>query len=165
MISLKQIWLICSIVYSLYALVMSIYSTDETTSWWTILKEICKIIVKTYQLAMTIPPVQQWVERLETSLLNKFRNHDTELQEIVVQSWSRNETWKTPKRCSSLLIVYIFHQQWIHNNFKKIYFFLVLKLPFIQTQYFKSLPKHGEKLLHFLWFAPNVYIGTLIAHA
>lgn len=86
MISLKQIWLIYSIVYSLYALVMSIYSTDQTTSWWTILQEICKIIAKTYQLAMTIPSVKEWVERLKTSLVNKIRNPDTELQEIVVQS-------------------------------------------------------------------------------
>ena len=84
MISLKQIWLICLIIYSLYALVMS--STDETTSWWTILQEICKIIVKTYELVMTIPSVKEWVERLKTSLVNKIRNPDTELQEIVVQS-------------------------------------------------------------------------------
>lgn len=86
MISLKQIWLIYSIVYSLYALVMSIYSTDQTTSWWTILQEICKIIAKAYQLAMTIPSVKEWVERLKTSLVNKIRNPDTELQEIVVES-------------------------------------------------------------------------------
>lgn len=87
MISRVQFSLIYGIVSDVYDLATSIYSTDEaTTSWWTILKKICTIIDETYKLAMTIPFVQEWVERLKTALVNKFRNHDTDLQEIVVQN-------------------------------------------------------------------------------
>lgn len=86
MISLIQIWLICSIIVGLYDLAMFIYSIDETNSWWTISKKICKIVVKAYQLAITIPRFQEWLERLKTSLVNEFRNHETDFQEIVVQS-------------------------------------------------------------------------------
>lgn len=88
MISRVQFSLFYGIVSDVCDLATFIYSTDEATSWWTILKQICTIVDEIYQLAMTIPCVQEWLERLRTSLVNQIRNHDTDLQEVVVQRQS-----------------------------------------------------------------------------